>query len=371
MMTLAANFSPTLSRYLAKIYTLNVLNMTVILCGVVFLFDVIELLRRAAKAGNVAFTSVLQMGVLKLPEMLQVIAPFIILFAALFTFWQLARRHELVVLRAAGISAWQFLLPIMTVAATIGILFTTALNPLGAVFYSHYNGLENKYLEQNKNFVAVFQDGIWLRQDQADGSGFIVIHAGSVDVAVWRLTDVMALYIDDNGSLTKRFDAQAAELKKGQWMFRGVTESVTGGTSTQFKTITVPTKLTGQDIEDSFAQADALGFWSLPNMIYTLDSTGFDSTKLRIHLQNLLAQPFLFAGMILLAAIVALRPQRAGNTFVFIVSGVMAGFGLFFISSFLQALGSSHQIPVFLAAWSPALLCLLLGSSALLTLEDG
>ena len=75
--------------------------------------------------------------------------------------------------------------------------------------------------------------------------------------------------------------------------------------------------------------------------------------------------------MILLAATVALRPQRQGHTFVFIVAGVMVGFVVFFMSNFLQALGASHQIPVFLSAWSPAMLCGLLGVAALLTLEDG
>jgi lipopolysaccharide export system permease protein len=51
--------------------------------------------------------------------------------------------------------------------------------------------------------------------------------------------------------------------------------------------------------------------------------------------------------------------------------GVGVGFTAFFVSSFLQALGSSHQIPVFLAAWSPSVVMLLLGVAAMLGLEDG
>jgi lipopolysaccharide export system permease protein len=75
--------------------------------------------------------------------------------------------------------------------------------------------------------------------------------------------------------------------------------------------------------------------------------------------------------MILLAACVALRPQRQGQTFIFVVIGVLAGFTVFLMSNFLQALGSSHQLPVFLAAWSPALIASLFGATVLLTLEDG
>jgi lipopolysaccharide export system permease protein len=41
------------------------------------------------------------------------------------------------------------------------------------------------------------------------------------------------------------------------------------------------------------------------------------------------------------------------------------------MSSFLQALGASQQIPVILAAWSPSLICFLLGVTVMMNLEDG
>jgi lipopolysaccharide export system permease protein len=144
-----------------------------------------------------------------------------------------------------------------------------------------------------------------------------------------------------------------------------------GQPSQQLQAVSLPTTLTPQDIEDSFSSPQAMGFWSLPSYIRTLDSTGFDSTRLRIHFQSLLSQPLLYAAMILLAATVALRPQRQGQSFMFIVGGVLIGFVVFFMSNFLQALGASHQVPVFLSAWSPAMLSALLGVAALLTLEDG
>ncbi len=77
------------------------------------------------------------------------------------------------------------------------------------------------------------------------------------------------------------------------------------------------------------------------------------------------------AVMVLLAATVSLRPPRSQGTFGLIVSGVVIGFLVFFLSSFLQAMGSSQQIPVLLAAWSPAIVTLFLGLAVMLSLEDG
>ncbi len=364
-----AGLPRTLSRYLARLYTGNMLGMTVILLGIIFLFDMVELLRRASKHDDVNFGTIIQMGLLKLPEMAIVIAPFIILFSALYTFWQLARRQELVVLRSAGISVWQFLTPILAVGLLTGVFMMAVINPVSALFYSRYSVLETTYLDREQETIAVFDEGMWLRQETDDG--YAILHAARIDVPDWRLTDVMVLFFDASDKFTRRIDAGAALLKEGSWQLRDAVLNQPGKPSQPLKTATLPTRLTPRDIEDSFSSPQTMGFWSLPSYIGTLDSTGFDSTRLRIHFQSLLAQPLLYAAMILLAATVALRPQRQGHTFVFIVGGVLVGFFVFFMSSFLQALGSSHQIPVFLSAWSPALLCGLLGVATLLTLEDG
>ena len=131
------------------------------------------------------------------------------------------------------------------------------------------------------------------------------------------------------------------------------------------------THLTTQDVEDSFASPATMSFWHLPGYIQTLEETGFDASALRVHYHNLLSQPLFFVAMILLAAIVSMRPPRQRQGLFLFGSGVFMGFVVFFMSSFLQALGASQQLPVVLAAWSPALICFMLGISAVINLEDG
>ena len=53
------------------------------------------------------------------------------------------------------------------------------------------------------------------------------------------------------------------------------------------------------------------------------------------------------------------------------VSGVAAGFLLYFLSDIVFALGLSAKIPVLLAAWTPAGVSMIFGASMLLHLEDG
>lgn len=358
-----------LSRYLVRIYLLNFLGLMGILLGVVYLFEIIELLRRAVKIGDAPLSLVFGMGLLKLPSMAGIIAPFAILFSALYTFWQLSKRSELVVLRCAGISVWQFLLPIVLSVMAIGLIMVTIINPISSAFYTQYSALERIHLKRDQdNVIAVFKQGLWLRQETE--KGYAIFHAENIDPD-WRLRDVVVLSFDKHDRFQDRLDAPTATLKSGNWVLRDAIFNASGFAAKKSKTASIPTKLTPGDIEESFSSPKAMGFWNMPSFIETLESTGFDSTRVRIHFQSLLSQPFLYAAMILLAACVALRQQRQGQTFIFIVIGVFTGFIVFIMSNFLQVLGASHQLPVFLAAWSPALIFSLLGATILLTLEDG
>ena len=201
--------------------------------------------------------------------------------------------------------------------------------------------------------------------------GYVILHAQKIDQPSWTLRNITAFYFDNNDEFLQRLDAQEADLEEVQWVFKDVTLHDSEGNLQALKTYSLPTYLTMQDVRDSFASPNTMSFWQLPGYIRTLEETGFDASSLRVHYQSLLAQPLLFAAMILLAAAVATRPPRNRGGLLLVATGVFTGFIVFFLSSFLQALGASQQIPVELAAWAPSLICLLLGVSVIINLEDG
>lgn len=360
--------SRTLSRYLARVYIVNTLLLLVALLGVVYLFDVVELMRRAGKL-NVPLWFVLQMGLLKLPEVGQMILPFAILFGAMFTFWQLTRRYELIVVRAAGFSFWQFLAPMLAVAVTAGLLHITIINPIGALLLGKYHKMEQTYLNRQENQIALFKEGLWLKQGMTEG--YVILHAEKIEHPSWGLKNVTALFFTGEDDFIKRVDSNTTHLEKGEWVFKKPVVTTVSGQIENPEAIRLPTQLTIADIEESFSSAESMSFWKLPGHIRTLEETGFDASRMKVYYQNLLSQPLMFVAMVLLAAAVSMRPPRSGGTLHYLVAGILAGFVIFFMSSFLQALGVSHQLPVFLAAWSPAIISFLLGLSVMMNLEDG
>ena len=361
--------SGTLNRYLARAFLVNLMAMLAALLGIVYLFDTVELLRRAGKAGGIPLAVVLEMGLLKLPDVGQMILPFAVLFSAMFTFWQLNRRSELIVMRSSGFSVWQFLAPVLGVALGAGLVYLAAVNPLGAAMIARYEAMEDKLLYHRTSSVTLLKEGLWLRQDGKDGR--YIIHAGRVSLPDWLLHDVTVFYFGAGDDFKERLDAPVARLDDGHWTLEKAVANSPGRAAAQAGNIAVPTDMTSKDIEESFSSPATVSFWQLPGFIDTLESTGFDATPLKIHFHSLLAQPLTFAAMVLLAAVVSLRPPRFRGAFVMILAGVCAGFLVFFSGSFLQALGTAHQIPVLAASWVPPLVAGLLGVAILLHVEDG
>ena len=114
------SWSWTLYRYLAVQFFLGVVVVYCAFLVLAFSIDVVDLLNRTA-AHSVGTSVVVGMAVLQLPDLGQKMLPFAILLGGVFTFVRLSRSQELVATRAAGVSAWDFLLPPLAVAVLVGI----------------------------------------------------------------------------------------------------------------------------------------------------------------------------------------------------------------------------------------------------------
>ncbi|MBU6474556.1 MAG: LPS export ABC transporter permease LptG [Alphaproteobacteria bacterium] len=372
----------TLFRYIGRQFLFNFAAIMTVLLGIMFMFDVVETLRRAGGEVHIPLATILSISLMKLPYLAQSILSIGVLFASIYTCWRLNKTSELVVIRSFGLSAWQFLSPMLLGAAAIGILATTVLNPLSAVFLARSNDLNTSYFQPNRDLVTVSKTGIWLRQPikpqtapalqagQTGGEGYALIHSATFDRSDRQLNNVLVLFFDNADAFLGRMDSSKAYLRHGYWeIYNPVINDKEG--ARRVATQDIPTTLTSRKIEESFADPETISFWNIPEYLSVMKDAGFPATHLYIHFQMLLAQPFLLAAMILLAATFSLRPPRMGGVATMILLGVATGFLVFFVQSMLQAFGVSQKIPPGLAAWTPALVSLLLGATALLHLEDG
>jgi lipopolysaccharide export system permease protein len=368
-------FAATLSFYIARVFTFAVLAMLLALSGIVALFDFIELLRRSVTRPDATFGVVSEIAALRLPWVAMEILPFAVLLGGIVAFWRLTRSSELVVARAAGVSAWHFLAAPLFCAIALGAIATGGVSPISAVMRARAEVLEDNFLRSGGGPLALNGGQLWLRQADRtlDPQGVAILHAHSVAAHGLELDarDVTIFRLDGADRLLERVDAEHAILGDGQWVLQDARTVTAGHLPSESAAIALATDLTLGRVQESFSPPDTFSVWALPGFIALLDRSGFSSIRHRLHFQALLALPLLAGTMCLLAAGFSMRPQRRGGVAQMIGSGVAAGFSLFLISKLAEEFGQSGALPPVLAAWAPAGAGLMFALALLLHLEDG
>ena len=368
----------TLSRYIARQFCLAVLATVAALSLVVALFDYIELLRRAVSQPLATFAIVSEIAAMRLPYVVMQILPFAVLLGGILAFWRLTRSSELIVARAAGLSAWNFLAAPLACALLMGVAATTLVSPLSSALLGRAEALDDTYLRTNgngKSTVSLDGGQLWLRQSDRglDPDGVAIMHVGIVSLRDGQLTgrNASVFRLDENDRLLQRIEAPLIALDDGRWIMQAARIVAPDQLPTDPQDVTLPTDLSLNRVQQSFASPDTLSFWDLPGFIDLLRRSGFSAIRHRLHFQSLLALPLLAGTMALVAAGFSMRPARRGGTAQMIGSGIAAGFALFMVSKIAEQFGDSGVLPTVLAAWAPAAAGLMLALSLLLHLEDG
>ncbi|GAJ29215.1 LPS export ABC transporter permease LptG [Acidomonas methanolica] len=367
--------SVTLSLYLARQFTAAVMAMILALTGLVSLFDCIDLLRRVASKPHVPSSMALKIACLHIPYFAITILPFGVLLGGIVCFWRLTRSSELIVARAAGISAWQFLAAPLACALLIGTTATTLVTPLSSMMYRRAELLDDTYLRTGGGPLALNGGSLWVRQpDRQNGAdGVAILYARVVHMrgGTIHLQEVSVFRLGDHDRLVLRIEAPRGELDPGHWTLEDASSIRPDHLPVPAGTYELPTNLTVPRVEESFASPETMSVWALPGFIRLLERSGFTSIRHRLHFQTLLALPILAGTMALVAAGFSMRPSRRGGVARMIGSGVAAGFVLFTVSKVAAQFGESGALPPVLAAWAPTGAGLCLAIALLLHLEDG
>jgi len=360
----------TLSQYIGKHFLQAILLSLFGLIALSMLIDVVELLRRASGKENVPFGVILQLTLLKMPYLAERMVPYSVLVGSMLALTRLTRTHELVVARSAGVSVWQFLWPAIVVVLAFGTFMTAVFNPFASALLLRYEHIEGKYLTGRSNLMAVSSSGLWLRQIE-EGGGEHIIYSMRISQNDMSFSNVVIFAFDKDKKFTERLDAKRAVLEPGNLKLSEVIRSIPGKPPHEVSEMTLPTTLTLNHIQDSFASPETMSFWHLPSFTRMLENAGFSALKHRLYWHSLLAAPFLLAGTVLVAAVFSLRLPRRGKVGILVVAGVVSGFLLHFFTDVIFALGSAGTLPIALAAWAPALVVSMIGTVLLLHLEDG
>ncbi|MEP3302609.1 MAG: LptF/LptG family permease, partial [Roseibium sp.] len=165
-----------MSWYFFRRYFFTFIAYCLAILFLIFLVDFNESSRRLSAAADYTVLTGLLISLLRVPTVLQLLIPFVVLIASIATLLQLNRKYELVVTRAAGVSAWQFLAPLVLANLIIVVFSITALNTLAA---NALQMAEDIVVERNLGARQANTVAPWLRQRTEAGDTVLGARATS------------------------------------------------------------------------------------------------------------------------------------------------------------------------------------------------
>jgi lipopolysaccharide export system permease protein len=359
----------TLGRYFARRFVIAAVGVFFSLLLLLVLVDYIEMVRKTSGLASASPITVALTSLYRVPQLLEKMMPFCILIGAMTCYLALSRRLELVVARAAGVSAWQFMAPALASAIGLGIIATTGYNPISANLRELSKRMEADLFGSAPGGGVQDASGFWLNQINSDGQW--IINAARSEQQGARLTGLTVFKFDSDLQFKERIEAREATLEEGRWVFKSVRRFSLDKPPVEQETLYVATTLTQAQVRNSFSTPETVSFWQLPSYIRSSESSGFATAGYRLQYQKLIAQPFLLAAMVMVAASVSLRFFRMGGVQKMVLSGVGAGFLLYVLSKVTEDLSKAELMHPIAAAWLPVCVGGLTGFLALLYQEDG
>jgi lipopolysaccharide export system permease protein len=361
-----------IERYVMGRTLTSVAGALAVIGAVILLVQFVDLSRSVGVRTDVTVGQLFGLTLLRTPSMILILLPFVFLFGGIAAFVALNRKSELVAMRAAGVSAWRFVLPSAAAAFLIGALSVAVLNPLAAALNARFELDRSRIME---NYLTDAPKEVWLRQ--GDDRTQMVIHARArtVEDGLVKLQGVSLFVYQKNQrgeiEFKRRLEAAEASLLPGFWKLTDVREATAGESSVRSESLSIRSSLDSEAALERFASPEAIAFWRLPAAIRVTEQAGFSASAYRLRFHQLLATPVLFAAMSVLAAAFSLRLARLGGLAGLAGAGVALGFVFFFFNAFAGALADAGLLPLYAAAWTPPVVALLSGLALLCYTEDG
>jgi len=355
-------YPPLLSRYLQgeflRVFGLA-LSAFVLIYLIADFFDRFDTVLRHGPS----LRSLIETFALKLPFVVTQVAPVAGLAAALTGLGLLARHHEIVALKACGISRWQMVSPLLLLAfavSTASLVWNETVVPAAA---QRWHTVWNRDIK-GKTTTSIFAGReVWYR-GTAGLYNFQRVRLGRrslLGVTIYQLADdfrprriITARQAVWDGARWNLEDAETTQLDRDVPL-------VSAGVPRGFE---IPERIDDFRVVD--IEPEALSFGMLREQIRVLRAKGIDTSETWVDLYLKLALPAATIVMVLIGTPLAIRTRRQRSLGTAIGTAIFVGFTYFMVVAFARALGQAGALPPLLAAWISNALFTLVGAFLLL-----
>jgi lipopolysaccharide export system permease protein len=298
--------------------------------------------------------------ILKIPNVLINLFPFIVLFSGIVFYLKIYSHNEVISLRVMGYSNIQIILIPALTSFVVGYVIVFLIVPFSSSMLKYYEELRSKYNE-TKNLVFVNETGIWILDKNEKEKNIIRIEKINKDFLT--LKQITIYNYDSSNNFIKRIDADEGIIKDKNWQLNKVyiiTVNKKNNKENYLNSYIYTSNININELKNVYKNTETTSLLDINKEMLILEDKGYSTIDLRIRYQKLISFPVYLLAMSILSGLMIINLGKTSNYLKYGIYGVIISIIIYFLNDLSITIAKSGLISVDFSVWIPIFLIILI-----------
>ncbi len=350
----------SINRYIINEYIKSLLIVIAVMLSIILLINLLDEFNFFKSKKDLKFIFFIIFTILKIPNVLINLFPFIVLFGGIVFYLKIYNHNEVISLRVMGYSNIQIILIPALTSFVIGYIIVFLIVPLSSSMLRYYEDLRFEYNE-TKNLVFVNETGIWILDKNEKEKNIIRIEKISKDFSV--VSQITIYNYDSSNNFIRRIDATEGFIKDKNWQLNKVhiiSLNKKNNKENYINNYNYISNININELKNVYKNTDTTSLLDINKEMSILDDKGYSTIDLRIRYQKLISFPIYLLAMSILSGLMIINLGKTSNYLKYGSYGVIISIIIYFLNDLSITIAKSGIISVDFSVWIPIFLIILI-----------
>ena len=350
----------SINRYIINEYIKSLLVVIAVMLAIILLINLLDEFNFFKSKKDLNFFFFIIFTLLKIPNVLINLFPFVVLFAGIVFYLKIYNYNEVISLRIMGYSNIQIIIIPALTSFVIGYLIIFLIVPFSSSMLKYYEELKSQY-NDTKNLVFVNETGIWVLDRNEKEKNIIRIEKINKDFTAIKQVTIYNYDISNN--FIKRIDAGDGIIIGKKWQLNKVyiiTANKKNNKENYLDTYNFISNLNIYELQNVYKNTDTSSLLDINKEMLLLEDKGYSTIDLRIRYQKLISFPIYLLAMSILSGLMIINLGKTSNYLKYGSYGVIISILIYFLNDLSITIAKSGIISVDFSIWIPIFLIILI-----------
>jgi len=350
----------SINRYIINEYIKSLLVVIAVMLSIILLINLLDEFNFFKSKKDLKFIFFIIFTILKIPNVLINLFPFIVLFAGIVFYLKIYNHNEVISLRVMGYSNIQIILIPALTSFIIGYVIVFLVVPFSSSMLKYYEELRSEYNE-TKNLVFVNETGIWILDKSDKEKNIIRIEKINKDFST--ISKITIYNYDISNNFIKRIDAEEGVIKDKNWQLSKVyiiTANKKNNKENYLNNYSYSSNININELKNVYKNTETTSLLDINKEILVLEDKGYSTIDLRVRYQKLISFPIYLLAMSILSGLMIINLGKTSNYLKYGSYGVIISIIIYFLNDLSITIAKSGIISVDFSVWIPIFLIILI-----------